>query len=1311
LNELFEFSKTESGLIVGKPGVGKSFLLNQLKNFYLNKDYLSIMIRIDNLIEATDSEIQQDLGLEADWIETFKKIKIKDDTKALLIFDAFDAARNETLRTKILKQIQRAKNELSQKWNIIVSVRTYDASKSQKLIELFPSSGNYNDNIYCRKTVIPSLTDEEVTTAIESNVSLLQFYNEGTQALKSILKIPFFLNIADKVIPESTDKELQDLKKMESETQLLKIYWLKRIINTNDHLVKEQLLLNLTNILVVSRSLSCSLSSFIPVFNPGQSSAFEYLRSENIVDETSVGERRIAFSHNILFDYAVSTLYLQKDIDKILDFINEEPSRPFFLRPSFVYFFTQLWYEDNANFWSFFWRLNKEEAKEIKLFVRLVLTGVIAAEYNRIEDLEPLFKHTDEAEKNTMIRNTLQSIRFVRKKTLPQDIDLLEALSRNLKVLFLWDLAFLLDRAVNDPDRKDDKLSQMGLASRNFLAYTLDSRKGELNQQIDRLGATRGVELVCKTYSTDQPGSKALLQSIFEMLQEHDFEIYYFSSLSEYIKDILAFDSAFVAEVYRAIFGYIELSTAQTSMGSGVTMNLLSNRKQDFELCYYRLTEFFDTFISHSPSNAIPVGLDIVNDYIIKDRGDRYMTIQHEQFFELRGARRIYMLDLSSIWANNMNYHKPATIANKIIEYIANRYEEKADITPYLDSYIKFAKVGYTWKLLIGLGVKVVDKCSGYFFEFCICDLFLTSSDTSYETGRLIETGATYFTDEQLKQIEEKIHEIAEKLDKKDPEFFRRKFLSRLPIDKLQLPGSRELLEQSGTAENEKPYQSNTTITQYTTEMWLEERGVDLDDLENRSLLDESDQLKVFNDKWRNDRPSKEELEQYFINATKLFEKIKNSTTVLNDDLLFSILSEVAQTYATTSRNIAVLDNEEFASLKEAIWYCYNYMSYSDKVVDEDTSPSRGYAPTPRIIAAEALAPIASRENTPENLDRFSAAIHSNNSIVRYNAVKHARLIKEKQPEYFNKIMYESLGKEKDAFVASTIMENIPSNPYNEAEANKLLKICTANESLFKFNNIFLDNFTFRVIWLYTTHKNALADKILNEAYLKEEFCRTVIFNVFEDFRMSSLKHYSNSEFFIDSSIKWILNYLDNTGEILKRIPQDDLSKGSPTVKSAINLFDTIVQRIFFVFERKQYGNRPVIPITDDNRNFLYRKIKPVFEKLLLVSSEIPGGGFIVGHTAHYFIQTLSSVLFCEPKEILSMVMQTTKLSYQMGYTFDSFAIREMVILTEKLLADHRGLLMEKEPFNNLIQLLDLYMESGWTEALELLWKLDEIFK
>ena len=89
----------------------------------------------------------------------------------------------------------------------------------------------------------------------------------------------------------------------------------------------------------------------------------------------------------------------------------------------------------------------------------------------------------------------------------------------------------------------------------------------------------------------------------------------------------------------------------------------------------------------------------------------------------------------------------------------------------------------------------------------------------------------------------------------------------------------------------------------------------------------------------------------------------------------------------------------------------------------------------------------------------------------------------------------------------------------------------------------------------------------------------------------------------------------------------------------------------------------------------------------------------------------LKSCLHFDPKSILRFAAFVTQYSRQGGYTFETSAIGEIVILTEKLLADYRYLLLEDDSFQDLLTILDIYAQSGWPDAMELLGRFDEIFK
>ncbi|WP_394772364.1 hypothetical protein, partial [Mucilaginibacter sp.] len=191
-----------------------------------------------------------------------------------------------------------------------------------------------------------------------------------------------------------------------------------------------------------------------------------------------------------------------------------------------------------------------------------------------------------------------------------------------------------------------------------------------------------------------------------------------------------------------------------------------------------------------------------------------------------------------------------------------------------------------------------------------------------------------------------------------------------------------------------------------------------------------------------------------------------------------------------------------------------------------------------------------------------------------------------------------------------------------------------------------------------------------------------------------------------------IQGYIERTDKCLAGLKPEQVTMEDPAIKNSLMVLDKIVQRIYFLMQPKSLNrNTFQLPVNESSREAFYFKIKPMLKSIITVSGNIAQQGLIIGHTAHYFIQLLNDVLDYDPKDILEMVVQVTRHSVAGRYTTDSQAVAEMVKITEKLLADHRGLLLEDGAFQNLLDLLDMYITTGWPAALELLWKLDEIFK
>jgi hypothetical protein len=247
-DSLFSFAQAGNGLILGGPGYGKSFIIDELQRKCVKQSLLCFIVRINELAEGTDSEINAELNISDGWLEALTNYPTSSG-KGILIFDAFDTAKEERLKNNILKRIRDAVKLLSSSWSIMVSVRTYDAGKSIVLQELFPNSPGA---ISCRSFSIEKFTDEELRSAVNSKSELRSIFEKCTPQLKELLKTPYFLKLLEKIVLDKTTGSFEYLSNIETEGQLLEIFWNRKVADSTS---KENLLRIITKTMAQSTSV------------------------------------------------------------------------------------------------------------------------------------------------------------------------------------------------------------------------------------------------------------------------------------------------------------------------------------------------------------------------------------------------------------------------------------------------------------------------------------------------------------------------------------------------------------------------------------------------------------------------------------------------------------------------------------------------------------------------------------------------------------------------------------------------------------------------------------------------------------------------------------------------------------------------------------------------------------------------------------------------------------------------------------------------------------------------------------------------
>lgn len=1300
LSSINQFAIGGNGLVFGKPGVGKSTVMSELKRLLNDQSVLSFIIKIDNAFDSSDEAIQAELGLNSNWIDKFKSIKITDGKKAVLIFDAFDAARDEEKRQGFLKQIKKALKLLSDKWNIIVCARTYDAQKSQELQRLFPLS-NLNSNYKLgRSFEVPELSEAEISQLQELSPALFDFYQSSNDDLQHILKVPFFMSMLEFILNNTGTNNVDNIKTFRSEVQLLDEYWRIKIVATEGNVLKENFLSELTAKLVSKKILNISISDFPNLDN----SEFTYLRSENILDEVGLNGLNIAFSHNIIFDYAVSRYCLSSSHEGLSRFISEDKSRPFFFRPSFIYFFTSLWYKEPSNFWKLYSAFSKDDRKEIQLFIRLIISTIIASEISGVAEIDPILDNPDQT-RAEQIRNLLQSMRFVRDHSTIAELSLLVELSKNLDILFLFEFGFLLERSSKSLPQF---LTEQGVAARNFMSFILDKRAGSRSKEfLDRIGAARAVGLVSKTYASNIDASRHLLTRVLNMIQEPGFEIDYFSNLTEEVKNILPHDPLFAEQIYSVIFGHDERSTEKTSMGGGVLFNFIGNRRQDFELCQYRLQQIFTDFLIQSPEIAIRVGVKIVDQYSLNKRGKiSKNTISN---FDFEGRKYTIIKDFSYFWSESRMYvDKPLELAYDIYNYWSSLISE--DKIPETISciyiYMKYINTGFSWKILFEFLSKHSKFFADKFWRLAITPELLNTVEVSYDLKYYLSNTFPLLTEKDRKVVEQAIFDVFDNQKEQDK---LHEFLSILPNQDLALAKSREFMSGKGVVPNTPPVQYSSSVKTYTTEEWLKDKGVDTKDSFIHELLGKIEVLEKFNHKHANSNAPKEDMDEVFGLIGQILEVLKGSS--LDENLFYSSANAIAQAATIIIKTEHNFDSAQILLLKTTIIDCFKARTASDDS-NANNSPASGYSPTPRTNAAEGLVPLYLwfKENEIEEL--IKEAANDVSGPIRFHVLVHTPKLFKDHYELYRDIIYERFKLEQDDFIYGYLISLIHFK--KETIQEDVAEIVTqTNKRVFgkSRNRQLLEPYAqFLLYFLDSDQIYPSVVETLEKAYNSPELCNTIVFDLFKNLSMPIDADGAVMDG-IHRKVDIISLYVKQAGNVLHAKSKEHPDFQDEEIKNAIKLIDQVVMRIFFCLEPRRSssleGNRRS---KQWSRQF-YKLIAPIYQDIIKLSGQVTPGGFMLAGTAHYFIQSLNIFLPIDPVGILNMASDVTKYSSKAGYTLDSMSIREIVKFTETLLADHREVLLNDNSFSQLLDILDIYVNSGWVDALNLLWRLDEVFK
>ncbi len=1345
-NDLQNFALGGNGVVIGSPGVGKTYLLNELHQHLKSDEIPHLLLPIDRLGDGTPRDLQSVLSYEVDLIDKLKTVPVS-DKKAILLFDAFDAARNEQTRKRFLNLIRRAIQEL-ENWNVVVTVRTYDAMKSQKLLDLF---GNSNDTEYeskgilCHHFTIPPFNENEILQALGQIGCPKRIYNESSPDFKCILAKPFNIWLLEKILRNLPAKDLTTLSQISqicSEVELLDQFWQQRVGNE----ISEFVLGRIADRMVRERSLTVRVDDIyddVDFDKPVRRTAWDNLQSDEILARVSSTGQRIAFSHNILFDYAISVLLIDDEPQHLENFILEDASRPLFLRPSLTYFFTRLWYFDPTSFWEAFWHIfPSEQSVHLRLVARLIPTSVIANEARNIDQLTPLLEKLQNREEiaNEAVTRLLQSLQTLKIECDSLWSQFFDQISKYLHTDFAWDIANLTSDILERATKNGNKgiIEACGRSGRRLLEWVWQERETSEGDWYDRFGGRWAVPLVSKTYHTNVKKSRALLEKVLQLIEEDNFPIKFLSWLPEHVNWIWDYDPEFVTSIYCAVFYHDETSDVKTNLGSGSVLSMTSTRRQDYSMCRYRLVKHFPNFLRAAPSHATKAVIRSLNIFIIRGHIIRYLkegvTLKDMvETFNFRKKPAYFMEDGSYIWDAQNSSDEPIEMGDALFEFIAElTMSEDSRLDLILDVFPDEVVVAFFWKRLLKTATQFPHVFAPRLFELCIAAPIQRHPEAFYELGHFLEAASAEFTPDQLRQIEESILAYpTETTDEKQGSLLERqrnRLLARIPANLLTTIEGKKIREdmelENNIPANQPLVSFSTSSGAVTEEKWLQTQGVDTTAPENQELQRFSGVLNKFGSDWLNDVPTQEAIELILPQLQETYATIKNNTEadqqVIN--LLWRNLTDCVAILGQIANN---LESDSFAFCRQVLLEGAKHEEPKPDPEYDAQFNSPGYSPFPRHEAAEGLLRLAFYQPDAEILDAIEILARDPVPSVRMVTVMELFLVYDKAPEKFWDIVDNRAAREKNLVVQEylylTLTQVVGKAKENEDKTTRVMANLLQHTPVPPAKSGSFDPFSFLLMGLAIGCENPWALETIENTFFKDpvQFANLLTRSVNE-----VMKNYVSPKHFetgagrekAKRAIDWLEKVIDVVSDRIKElysiVNRDETEDGVKKLHDTYKVIDEVIMRLYFaVAHKRDQSEKSSEDISYELKCHFYNEVKPLMEQVIDFA-QTPKQGVMFAPTAHYFMQVLKSFLGCNTKEVLHLAEGVVRSSEPFGYNLDAIAVQDAVEFVEIVLADYRHEVRDDEEcLRDLLNLLDMFAKTGWPDALKLVWRLDEVFR
>jgi DNA-binding transcriptional ArsR family regulator len=1336
-------------LVVGEPGAGKSGALHDLvEGSKEGRD--CVFLAVDRLAAGSLGELHAEIGLGHELPEVLDNWP--GTQPAFLIIDALDAARGSPA-DRMIRDLIRLFIEKKSRWRVVASIRKFDLRYGEEIKELFAGSPPtvFQDAEFAsvRHLNVPPLSEDELDQIASQSPELYELARNAPAELNDLLRVPFNLKLMAELLGEGVPTH--ELTPITTHLQLLNKYWKHRVISL-DGLgnAREAVLRKACEKMVEARALRVDRSE---VAESETSIHLDNLLSSQVLVEwqpspEAKSERYVlAFSHHVLFDYAVACLLLRGLPEKAVTRLATDPELTIFARPSFLLHSHHLWTVDSTRhqFWDFVLRVIR--ADQIPEIGKLIGPSVAAELARSLSDIEPLCVALDDSthENQNAAEQALRHLVGALLAGVHHEVtlvgpdagpwcQLLECISRSLRSPVAYAVRSLLSTICDRPEKfTSDQRIAAGCTARRLLefAWSQAHRDGWL--------AIHALQCVCKTFESDPTASAALIRRCLEVPHISQYGFEEMPWLAREVNRLISLDQRLVEEIYRIAFGYQEASKEPTPIGQSRILPLISNRRQDYEMALYELAEVFPTFLEHAPENATRALIDVMEAYVVQ-RHPPVSGEWHEDTFDLDGRRACLRTDYSSIWDEGDTYRhdEPLRMLDAFQQYLERLAERQEDIER-LRQLVQILISENRLAVLFRRALRVAARCPAAvcndILPFAWAIPILTCYDTTTPAGEFLKAIFPTLGLRERERIERAILSIPEAVPedhRKAGEHIRNRLLGCLTDDKLVTDEAQRVLEQlrasNAVPPNEPPVRFEAWSRPYGEEEYLREQGVSVEAEPNRKIRELERPVKEFADKHLNSTPTLEEVSGVLTPLKTLYEALSGADIdAVHPKQRDHAWGSLAAACGRIGRNDGLSCEEPAGSfVKTVLLEASGHAEPTHDPADDaqfDEHPSWG-GPAPRIEATEGLIVLARSpscatlevvealerlSNDPVPAVRFQIASHLN-ALYRTAADLMWRITERMCREEPSRGVLQGLlsgpiqrlaGAEPDriASLTRTIFDRVREGPGAKIVREFCVGILAGLyiwRDLAQCGEVTLD------IAMNSAAYPDEAPHLL--AHLREPLTHGPIHPA--DPARDAIRRRA-----LDLLDRILRSAYDGLREIERRhsgVPLNDWPpQDQESIKSLAHLINNVGSTVYFssgAYDRKAQGQpREDQPLTRERAQRFYREAGSILDQLADIGYP---------SVTHHLLETLEAFISGDPRGVFIRIGRVVRAGQQGGYQYESLAAELIVKLVERYLAEYRTLLREDaECRQALINILDIFVQAGWPSARRLSYQLEEIFR